>query len=127
MGYEQEKHFSLPLDSDNGKIMVTNEVLQADPGLIFKIALNPQDYKPRVTVKVRELTQQEMRVANITLAPLRERVGEEIELSKQDQRILEDPRSWGGIRMSYVEDRVANGYGFTGFIRRTARNFLKRS
>ena len=102
----------------DGKITVTSTALQETPGLIDAITMCPDDFKPRVTVEVRDATKEEQRMGNIMLARLREELGEEIVLSKRDRRIVDDPRSFGGANVYYVNDRVRNGYGPLSVVKR---------
>lgn len=57
---------------------------------------------PFVAVKVGKTTELESMVARISLARLRERIGLEMELSPEEEAILNDPNSMGGTNIDYI-------------------------
>lgn len=61
---------------------------------------------PFVAVKVEQPTELESMVGRIALARLRERVGLEIELSPEEEAILNDPNSMSGANIDYIRKRT---------------------
>lgn len=107
----------------DGKIPVTQTSLEETPGLAMAIVMCPDDFKPRVTIEVSEASEKDARIGSIALAHLRTALGEEIALSKKDQRILDDPRSLDGANITYIADRVNYGYGVIGAIKKAFSRF----
>ncbi len=77
-----------------------------------------------VKVEFQPATTQEVSVGAILLAPLMRRLGEGVELTPKEEKILADPESMGGANVDYIANRVRYGYGPTALFKKLKENIL---